>query len=105
MYRLLTNETFMINKPVFRIGKEKSYSDYFVANNNMVSRSHADIISRGGRYFIVERDILCPVCGFRIQRVFSDATGHLRVKCRKCKNVHVLNLAYFRRFRRGRGGR
>lgn len=54
MYRTLTNETFMINKPVFRIGKEKSYSDYFVANNNMVSRSHADIISRRGKYFIVD---------------------------------------------------
>lgn len=54
MYRLLTNETFLINKPVFRIGKEKSYSDYFVANNNMVSRSHADIISRRGRYFIID---------------------------------------------------
>lgn len=54
MYRLLTKETFMINKPVFRIGKERSYSDYFVANNNMVSRSHADIISRSSRYFIVD---------------------------------------------------
>lgn len=54
MYRMLTNETFMINKPVFRIGKERSYSDYFVANNNMVSRSHADIISRSGRYFIMD---------------------------------------------------
>ena len=36
-----------------------------------------------------------PTCGFRIQRVFSDATGHLSVKCQKCKNVHILNLAYF----------
>lgn len=54
MYRMLTNETFMINKPVFRIGKERSHSDYFVANNNMVSRSHADIISRSGRYFIMD---------------------------------------------------
>lgn len=54
MFRLSTNETFLINKPVFRIGKEKSYSDYFVTNNNMVSRSHADIISRNGRYFIVD---------------------------------------------------
>lgn len=54
MYRLSTNETFSINKPVFRIGKERSYADYFVANNNMVSRSHADIISRNGRYFIVD---------------------------------------------------
>ena len=43
------------------------------------------------------RDIHGPTCGFRIQRVFSDATGHLSVKCQKCKNVHILNLAYFRR--------
>lgn len=54
MYRLLTNETFLINKPVFRVGKERSYSDYVVANNNMVSRSHADIISRSGRYYILD---------------------------------------------------
>ena len=47
-----------------------------------------------------ERDIRCPTCGFRIQRAYSDATGHLSVKCQKCKNVHILNLAYFRRIRR-----
>lgn len=47
-----------------------------------------------------ERDICCPTCGFRIQRVYSDATGHLSVKCQKCKNVHILNLACFRRFHR-----
>ena len=54
LYRLLTNEVISINKPVFRIGKERSYSDYFVANNDKVSRSHADIITRRGRYFIVD---------------------------------------------------
>ena len=54
LYRLLTNEIISINKSVFRIGKERSYSDYFVANNDKVSRSHADIITRSGRYFIVD---------------------------------------------------
>lgn len=54
LYRLLTNEVISINKPVFRIGKERSYSDYFVANNDKVSRSHADIITRSGRYYIVD---------------------------------------------------
>ncbi len=34
----------------------------------------------------------------------SDAAGHLRVKCPKCKGVHILNLAYFRRVKR-RGNR
>lgn len=44
-----------------------------------------------------ERDLLCPECGFRIQTLYSDASGHLRVKCPKCKGIFILNLAYFRR--------
>ena len=60
------------------------------------------LLSRVEAESLKERDILCPTCGFRIQRVFSDATGHLSVKCQKCKNVHILNLAYFRRIRRNR---
>ena len=41
-----------VDKPIFRIGKEKSYVDYFISNNNAVSRIHADIISRDGEYYI-----------------------------------------------------
>ena len=52
LYRVLTAERIALNKPVFRLGKERSYVDYFVTNNNAVSRSHADIITRGGRYFV-----------------------------------------------------
>lgn len=52
LHRLLTDEVIPIHKPVFRIGKEKSYSDYFVSSNDKVSRSHADIITRGQRYYI-----------------------------------------------------
>ena len=44
-----------------------------------------------------ERDLLCPVCGYKIQKVYSDATGHLSVKCQKCKSINILNLAYFRK--------
>lgn len=54
LFRVVTEETISINKPVFRIGKEKSYSDYFVANNNAVSRSHADIISRNNKYYVID---------------------------------------------------
>ena len=45
-----------INKPVFRIGKERSYVDYFVANNNAVSRIHADIITRNNCYFVKDEN-------------------------------------------------
>lgn len=56
LQRISTNETISINKPVFRFGKEKSYVDYFVSNNNSVSRSHADIITRGTRYFVYDHN-------------------------------------------------
>ena len=45
---------------------------------------------------LTERDLKCPHCGSLIQGVFSDAVGHLRIKCNKCKANMVLNLAYFR---------
>lgn len=54
LFRLSTEETISINKPVFRLGKERSYVDYFVSNNNAVSRSHADIITRSNKYFVID---------------------------------------------------
>lgn len=54
LYRVLTEETISVNKPVFRLGKEKSYVDYFVTNNVAVSRSHADIVTRGNRFFVID---------------------------------------------------
>ena len=54
LVRKKNNERIMIDKPMFRVGKEKSYVDYFVADNPAVSRSHATILERDGRYFIVD---------------------------------------------------
>ena len=51
LVRTLTEERIRVNKQVFRLGKERSYVDYFV-NNSAVSRSHADIITRGNRYYV-----------------------------------------------------
>lgn len=58
------------------------------------------LLSRVEAEDLQERDLLCPVCGFRIQTLYSDVSGHLRVKCPKCKGIHILNLAYFRRVKR-----
>ena len=54
LIRIKNNEKIPLNKPVFRIGKERSYVDYFVGDNPAVSRSHANIINRDGRYFITD---------------------------------------------------
>lgn len=54
LLRVKNNEKILLNKPVFRIGKEKSYVDYFVGDNTAISRSHANIISRDNGYFIMD---------------------------------------------------
>ena len=54
LIRLTTNERIEINKPVFRLGKERNYVDYFISNNGAVSRSHADIITKSGHYYVMD---------------------------------------------------
>ncbi|WP_040197759.1 DUF6382 domain-containing protein [Candidatus Soleaferrea massiliensis] len=51
---LKNSERIPLNKPVFRIGKERSYVDYFISNNTAISRSHANIVTREGRFYIVD---------------------------------------------------
>lgn len=52
LIRVKTGERVVVNKPVFRIGKEKSYVDYFIGDNTAISRSHANIHIENGEYFI-----------------------------------------------------
>ena len=52
--RIKNNEKIYIDKPVFRIGKEKSFVDYYISDNPAVSRSHANIIIRDNNYFVVD---------------------------------------------------
>lgn len=54
LLRIKNNERIIIDKPVFRIGKERSYVDYFIGDNSAISRSHANIITRDGEYFVVD---------------------------------------------------
>lgn len=54
LLRIKNNERIELNKPVFRIGKERSYVDYFVSDNTAVSRSHANIINKDNELYIVD---------------------------------------------------
>lgn len=56
LIRISTFDRIDINKPVFRIGKERSSADYSVQNNNAVSRLHANIITKGNQYFIIDNN-------------------------------------------------
>ena len=46
---------------------------------------------------MTEQDLRCPICKFRIAGVFEeeDRSGHIRIKCQKCKFQGVINLTYF----------
>lgn len=54
LLRLKDNSKTLIDKPFFRIGKERSYVDYFIGDNSAISRSHANIVVRGDEYFVVD---------------------------------------------------
>lgn len=54
LIRTKNNEKIMLNKPVFRIGKEKSYVDYFIGDNTAISRSHVNIVARDEAYFVLD---------------------------------------------------
>ncbi len=56
LIREKTQEKITVDKRVFRIGKERRYCDYFIADNNAVSRSHADIITKENRCYIIDNN-------------------------------------------------
>ena len=52
--RTKNGETVRINRNEFVIGKERSKVDYCVSDNGSVSRRHAKIMARGGKYYVVD---------------------------------------------------
>ena len=54
LIRNKNKEKISLNKPLFRIGKERSYVDYFISDNAAISRSHANIVSHDGEFFVVD---------------------------------------------------
>jgi pSer/pThr/pTyr-binding forkhead associated (FHA) protein len=54
LIRKKNNEKIYLNKPVFRLGKEKGYVDYFIGDNSAISRSHANIVLKEGKCFLID---------------------------------------------------
>ncbi|MDR2357701.1 MAG: DUF6382 domain-containing protein [Oscillospiraceae bacterium] len=49
LIRVRSDERIAIDMPLFRIGKERGFADYCIADNAAISRSHAYIVTRGGQ--------------------------------------------------------
>ncbi len=54
LIRMKNNEKIFVDKSAFRIGKGRQNIDYLVLDNKAVSRSHADIITKDNKYYIVD---------------------------------------------------
>ncbi len=54
LIRKKNSETIPIDKNEFRLGKERSFVDYFIGDNTAISRSHACIICRDNEYFVMD---------------------------------------------------
>lgn len=78
LIRKKNNEKISLNKPVFRVGKERSYVDYFIGDNTAISRSHANFIIREGEYFVIDTNSTNHtfVNGIMIQSNVETAITH-----------------------------
>lgn len=54
--RRRNHESVKITKPVFVVGRERQKVDFCIPDNNSVGRTHADIICKGGTYYIIDRN-------------------------------------------------
>ncbi|MDE6578993.1 MAG: FHA domain-containing protein [Ruminiclostridium sp.] len=54
--RTKNGEKTVIEKPMFKIGTSRESCDMVIADNRYISRIHAYIVTRNGRYFIIDRN-------------------------------------------------
>lgn len=50
--RVANNQKMYMDKDILKIGKESDYVDFYIGNNPTISRAHADIIRKEGKYYI-----------------------------------------------------
>ena len=56
LVRMKNNEKVEVNQSPFRIGREASYVHYALVDNTAISASHADIVKRDDKYFLIDRN-------------------------------------------------
>lgn len=54
LIRTKNHEKIMLNKPLFRIGKDQTYADHCITDNRAISRRHANMVIRRGAYYIID---------------------------------------------------
>lgn len=83
--RKSTNEKILINRNIFKLGKDAAYVDYCIKNNPTVSRNHADIVRKADGYYLVDKGSL--------NHTFVDGKKLEPDEYRKLKNGCLFQLA------------
>lgn len=83
--RKRTGEKVVINRNLFKIGKDASYVDYCVKDNPAVSRNHADIVRKQDGFYLVDKGSL--------NRTFVDGKKLEAGEYRKLDDGCLLQLA------------
>ncbi len=56
--RKRTKERIIINRNLFKLGKDASYVDYCIKDNPAVSRNHADIVRKADGFYLIDKGSL-----------------------------------------------
>ena len=83
--RRATGVTVNIDRPVFRIGKERDRVDFCITENRTISRLHATIYNRDGSCFVEDNN--------STNRTYINGTPVLPDREIKLKNGDVLKLS------------
>ena len=83
--RKRTNEKILINRNIFKLGKDAAYVDYCIRNNPTVSRNHADIVRKADGYYLVDKGSL--------NHTFVDGKKLEPDEYRKLRNGCLFQLA------------
>ena len=54
LIRQKNNEQILIDKPLFRIGRDYDFNDYAMVENKYVGHCHCHILTQDGEYFVVD---------------------------------------------------
>lgn len=83
--RKRTGEKVVINRNLFKLGKDAAYVDYCIKDNPAVSRNHADIVRKPDGYYLVDKGSL--------NHTFVNGKKLVDDEYRKLENGCLMQLA------------
>lgn len=83
--RKRTGEKVLIDRNIFKLGKDDTYVDYCIKDNPTVSRNHADIVRKADGFYLVDKGSL--------NHTFVDGEKLKANEYRKLNNGCLMQLA------------